>query len=95
MTDMSDSEKRKVWPSDSHEINAVHRIDDPEIHLHDLYQGGTFGWIDDQGAHVTTSSSGPYICPDLLRLSQLGEADGWRGRAVRGFFRLLRWVTGL
>jgi len=35
------------------------------------------------------------ICPDLLRLGDLGEADGWRGRAVRVFFRVLRIVTGL
>lgn len=35
------------------------------------------------------------ICPDLLRLSDIGEADSWRGRLVRGFFRLLRWVTGV
>lgn len=44
-----------------------------------------------------TASSGPYVwgspalCPDLLRLSQLGPADGLRGRVVRGFFRLLEW----
>jgi hypothetical protein len=29
------------------------------------------------------------ICPDLLRLEQLGEADGLRGRIVRAFFWLL------
>jgi hypothetical protein len=30
------------------------------------------------------------LCPDLLRYELLGEADGWRGRAVRAFFWLLR-----
>ncbi len=35
------------------------------------------------------------LCPDLLRLSDIGEADNWRGRVVRGFFRLLGWVTGV
>ena len=33
-----------------------------------------------------------HLCPDLLRLSNLGPADGMRGRVVRGMFRLLdRW----
>ncbi len=35
------------------------------------------------------TTGGP-ICPDLLRYEQLGEADGLRGRVVRGFFWLLR-----
>lgn len=35
------------------------------------------------------------LCPDLLRLADLGEADNWRGKVVRAFFRLLKWVTGL
>lgn len=40
--------------------------------------------------------SGPQsICPDLLRLGNLGSADGWRGHVVRGFFRLLKLVTGI
>lgn len=29
------------------------------------------------------------LCPDLLSIEQIGEADGWRGRIVRGFFRVL------
>jgi hypothetical protein len=44
---------------------------------------------------LTTTSNqvrmvGVPICPDLLRFDQLGEADGWRGRLVRGFFWLLK-----
>lgn len=35
------------------------------------------------------------ICPDMLSLRDIGVADGWRGHVVRGFFRVLRWVTGL
>lgn len=35
------------------------------------------------------------ICPDALRLSDLGVADGWRGHVVRGFFRVLKLTTGL
>ena len=35
------------------------------------------------------------ICPDLLRIEQLGEADGWRGKAVLLFFRLLKKITGV
>jgi hypothetical protein len=31
-----------------------------------------------------------HLCPDLLRLSNIGAADGWRGRVVRGFFNLMR-----
>lgn len=41
-----------------------------------------------------TSTESVY-CPDLLRLSDLGEADNWRGRVVRGFFRFLTWTTGV
>jgi hypothetical protein len=37
----------------------------------------------------STTLSGA-LCPDLLRLSQIGAADGPRGRVVRGFFWLLR-----
>jgi hypothetical protein len=36
-----------------------------------------------------------YLCPDLLSIRSIGAADGWRGHVVRGFFRLLRIVTGV
>jgi hypothetical protein len=45
-----------------------------------------------------TSYSSSYpaiICPDTLRLENLGEADAWRGKIVRVFFRALRVVTGV
>lgn len=35
------------------------------------------------------------LCPDLLSIRNIGEADGWRGRLVRGFFRVLWIVTGV
>jgi len=38
-------------------------------------------------AWTTTNSA---ICPDLLCHSQLGAADGWRGRVVRAVFFVLR-----
>ncbi|MGH6691527.1 MAG: hypothetical protein ACREF4_12720 [Gammaproteobacteria bacterium] len=47
------------------------------------------------GPFTTTTTSSRVICPDLLRLNDLGEADNWRGRVVRGFFRALQVVTGL
>jgi hypothetical protein len=31
-----------------------------------------------------------HLCPDLLRWENIGAADGWRGRAVRAFFWLMR-----
>lgn len=34
-------------------------------------------------------TGGP-LCPDLLRYEQIGEADGLRGRVVRGFFWILQ-----
>lgn len=44
----------------------------------------------------TVSSFTPtYICPDLLRYEQLGEADGWRGHLVRAFFRFLKLISGI
>ena len=43
------------------------------------------------GALVTPD----HLCPDLLRHANLGEADGMRGRVVRGFFWVLRaWPVG-
>jgi hypothetical protein len=30
------------------------------------------------------------LCPDLLRLANIGAADGWRGRVVRLFFVLMQ-----
>lgn len=44
-----------------------------------MYRIGDGPWRDD----------GHPICPDLLRLSQIGEADGIRGRLVRAFFWLI------
>jgi hypothetical protein len=35
------------------------------------------------------------LFPDLLSIRNIGAADGWRGRVVRGFFRILRAVTGV
>lgn len=43
----------------------------------------------------TANLGGQWLCPDLLRLDQIGPADNWRGRVVRGFFRVLRVVTGV
>ena len=49
-----------------------------------------------QPATLTTSTgTTSAICPDLLSIRDLGEADGWRGAAVRVFFGLLWWVTGV
>lgn len=36
-----------------------------------------------------------WICPDLLSIRQIGGADGWRGHLVRGFFKILKLVTGV
>ncbi len=47
-----------------------------------------------QFTNVTFSAGAP-LCPDLLRLEQLGEADGWRGYLVRLFFRGLKIITGV
>lgn len=46
------------------------------------------------GHFVVGSSFGtavPFaLCPDLLRHEQLGTADNFRGRVVRGFFWFMR-----
>jgi hypothetical protein len=44
---------------------------------------------------VTGTSSASTLCPDLLRLETIGEADAWRGKLVRAFFRVLKVVTGV
>jgi len=42
--------------------------------------------------HTITGTSSA-ICPDLLSIRDLGVADNWRGRLVRGIFHVLRLVT--
>lgn len=47
------------------------------------------------GTRVAVAADGvlitpDHLCPDLLRWSNIGPADGPRGRLVRGFFWLLR-----
>ena len=49
---------------------------------------GNGGNIDDWNGGTWTAT-GHAICPDLLRLDQLGAADNMRGRVVRAFFWLL------
>jgi hypothetical protein len=39
---------------------------------------------------IQLTSNPQYLCPDLLRYEQIGEADGWRGRVVRAFFWAMR-----
>lgn len=43
----------------------------------------------------TLTTSQRALCPDLLSIKDMGEADGWRGRLVRGFFRSLKVMTGV
>lgn len=44
---------------------------------------------------VTITGGNAPLCPDLLRIEQIGVADGWRGRLVRGFFRVLKVISGV
>jgi hypothetical protein len=44
---------------------------------------------------ITGTTSPTTLCPDLLRLENLGAADHWRGRIVRAFFRVLQMATGV
>lgn len=44
---------------------------------------------------IGTTTSGQWLCPDSLSIRNIGAADGWRGRVVRVFFRVLKWVTGV
>lgn len=57
------------------------------------------GWYDANGkptsAPFTFTGLNNPLCPDLLRIDQIGAADGWRGKVVRGFFRVLKVVTGV
>lgn len=47
------------------------------------------------GYYSSVTTANRAICPDLLSIRDIGEADGWRGKAVRGFFRLLKVVSGV
>lgn len=31
-----------------------------------------------------------HFCPDVCGLEDFGDADTWRGKTVRGFFRLMK-----
>jgi hypothetical protein len=42
-----------------------------------------------KSTHANMSLIGIPVCPDLLRLEQIGEADRLRGRIVRLFFKIL------
>ena len=61
---------------------------------------GTTDWTDrTSGTRLVHAADGTlvsidHLCPDQLRYSQIGAADGWRGRVVRAFFWLMRiWPT--
>lgn len=61
-----------------------------------LYTGGMSVTSNDISWSSSTLTTTPRaICPDLLSIRDLGEADGWRGHVVRGFFGILRKVTGV
>ncbi len=56
-------------------------------------------WPTITGGNITTTITklvGVPFCPDLLSIEDMGEADGWRGQVVRGFFHALgavdRWL---
>lgn len=40
-------------------------------------------------ADTTVRLVGVPICPDLLTIDYLGEADSWRGHLIRGLFRVV------
>ena len=42
---------------------------------------------------TTSASMGRELCPDLIRLADVGEADGLRGKIVRLFFWALDKVS--
>ena len=52
---------------------------------------GTIEYIDFSGdaqqVNLGTTSVVRAICPDLLDIDDLGEADTWRGHLIRGLFR--------
>lgn len=54
--------------------------------------GGVDGYPPTVMSLLTTTTQ-TYLCPDLLRYEQIGAADNWRGRVVRGFFWLMRCWT--
>jgi hypothetical protein len=41
--------------------------------------------------YTITTGLPQVVCPDLLTIDRIGEADGLRGKVVRGFFWALRW----
>jgi hypothetical protein len=49
----------------------------------------SYFWTTARSGQVGFTFTHTALCPDLLRLSQIGEADNFRGRVVRAFFRLL------
>ncbi len=49
------------------------------------------GTVIDTNGSNTVKMIGVPFCPDLLSIDDMGEADGWRGHVVRGFFTVLSW----
>jgi hypothetical protein len=47
-------------------------------------------WVGTAREYMIPAANPTALCPDLLRYEQLGAADTWRGRVVRGVFWLLR-----
>jgi len=51
-------------------------------------------FLPSQWAPGVSATNALYVCPDLLRYEQIGEADNLRGHVVRAFFWLMRaWPT--
>lgn len=42
------------------------------------------------GAESQATGAPTALCPDLLCYEQIGAADGWRGRVIRGVFWVLQ-----
>ena len=65
----------------------------PVIRYQFTIYGGD-GAVQRWGTSPSVRMAGIPLCPDLLSIADIGEADGWRGRVVRGFFRVLEWFGG-
>lgn len=73
---------------DERDIERGQAVESPWLGVWNLPAG-----VEVQPLHVTGSTVQGImtvpLCPDMLNYQNLGAADSFRGRLIRGFFRLL------
>jgi hypothetical protein len=49
------------------------------------------GGMDHSTGNILKYMPPGHFCPDVCGIEDFGDADTWRGKTVRGFFKLMRY----